>query len=276
MNDFDQSRQISQNRRGVCRPLLFRRHRIVAASLAAAALAWAASCLPGSKAKAPATDLDAEIVLDLAIAFHDPEGRWGSGSFAFTIEETRPDGTSQRSHLELANGERRFELQTERGGRRLALHVDGDEVSVLADGGAVVSGAEPEGLDLSAAQILRLRDHYLYLYGLPMKLRDPGTLLDPLARRTTFRGGDALELRVSYDPEVGSDRWTFLVDPLHYSLLAGRVEHAAEADDGEIIVFDGLVEVDGLRLPRTRRRTTNRDRRDLGTDTILVAGGQDG
>lgn len=241
--------------------------------LVASAAVWSASCRPASPPTGarggPDGGLDAEIVLDLAIAFHDPEGLWGSGTFAFTIEEIRPGRAPSRSRLELANGERRFELETETGGRRLVLRVDGDDVTVRSDGEPVIDAAVLESLDATASEVRQLRDRYLFIYGLPMKLRDPGTLLASVARRTTFRGRGALELRVSYEPDVGSDRWSFFVDPLDYSLLGGRVEHAVRTVDDETIVFDGLVEIDGLRLPRTRRRTASLDGGELGTETIV-------
>lgn len=246
-----------------------RRAELVASLLL---LPWVPSC-GGPASPDPAdAELDAGIVLDLSVAFHDPEGLWPSGVFDFAFEESRPEGgqtTVRRNRILLRNAESYFELETERDGRQVEVRVEGERATVLA-GGEPLEPAAAKSLGLGPDRARRLRDYYLFLFGIPMKLRDPGTRLDPDASRGTFGGRDVLELRVTYDPEVGSDVWTFLVDPLDYALVGCRFDHAPGADDGETIELEGLAAVDGLRLPRVRHWKTNRDGRYLGTDTILV------
>lgn len=237
------------------------------AGAAALALLVALACAPRAS---DGDGLDAGIVLGLAIGFHDPEGRWASGRFAFAVEESSADGTMRRSRLRIDNGERRFELHTERAGRQVEVRVDGDEVVVLADGVLVTDRRTAAALGLDPERAHGLRDTYLYMYGLPMKLHDPGTRLDPVARRTRFEGRDVLELVVTYDPEVGSDAWTFYVDPVDYSLAGCRVERGAGDQPDETLVFEGLAEIEGLRLPRVRHRRASEDGRPLGVDAIVV------
>ena len=105
---------------------------------------------------------------------------------------------------------------------------------------------------------------------MPMKLRDPGTRLDPAVKRTELDGRAVLALRVTYAPEVGGDTWYFYVDPRTFALAGCRFYHDESANDGEYIVFEG--EVEGprrLRLPKLRRWHMNRDGEYIAVDEVL-------
>ena len=64
-----------------------------------------------------------------------------------------------------------------------------------------------------------MKDYYTYLYGLPMKLKDPGTIVDPKVTKKRFKGKRYLVLKVSYDQEVGKDTWYFYFDQSTLSAL---------------------------------------------------------
>ena len=220
--------------------------------------------------------LDAQRILDLAIDFHDPSGSWSTGTFPLTIESTRPDQDPRFTRLLLANGEQRFELEMERDGHHVENVVWRDEQGVervanRVDGSAQISAELIDTLRLSDEAVLRRRNYHLYLYGLPMKLRDPGTRIEELATREEFEGRDGWAVRVTYDPEVGSDTWIFYFDPEDWQLFGYRFYHDETAGDGEYIVLEGLADVGGLRLPRERTWYTHQGDRLLGTDTIVEA-----
>jgi hypothetical protein len=75
-------------------------------------------------------------------------------------------------------------------------------------------------------------------------------------------------LRVTYDPEVGTDTWTFYFRPDTAELIGCRFTRADPSRPGEYLVFDGMAEADGLRLPKRRRWYMNDDDRHLGDDII--------
>jgi hypothetical protein len=128
-----------------------------------------------------------------------------------------------------------------------------------------------DSLRLGHDQVRRTRNYYTYLYGLPMKLRDPGTIVDDAVERTEFNGREAFALRVSYDPNVGSDVWIFYADPHSFEMFGYRFFHDELAGDGEYIVLEDLVDVGPLRLPKRRTWYTNQEDELLGTDTISDA-----
>lgn len=74
-----------------------------------------------------------------------------------------------------------------------------------------------------------------------MKLRDPGTRLDPTVRRTTFNERQVPVLRVTYAEEVGKDIWYFYVDPETWALTGCRFFHDESKNDGEYIAYEGEI-----------------------------------
>jgi hypothetical protein len=118
--------------------------------------------------------LAAEGLLHRSIAYHDPDGRWERGAFEITDVSSRVDGTGRRTVLRFDNARGRFEMEQVVDGRVLKIVVENDAVvEVRLDGRAELSAEEIDRFRLSPAQVLTTRNFYLYLYGLPMKLKDP-------------------------------------------------------------------------------------------------------
>ena len=154
-------------------------------------------------------------------------------------------------------------------GRALRIVVENDKIEVRLDGRTALSGDELERYQLAPAQVLKRRNFYLYLYGLPMKLKDPGTRLDPKAKETEFQGRGVYELRVTYDEKVGSDTWYFYLDRRTCALVGTRFYHDESAGDGEYSVLSEDVSGQGLRLPRVRKWYKNQGDELFITHTIL-------
>jgi len=217
--------------------------------------------------------LAAEELLNRSIVYHDPDGRWERGTFEITDQSSRLDGTGRRTVLRFDNARSRFEIEQVVDGRDLKIAMENDAVvEVRLDGRAELSPEEIDRYRLSPAQVLATRNFYLYLYGLPMKLKDPGTRLDPEAKETVFQGRPAYELRVTYDESVGSDTWYFYLDRETYALVGHRFYHDESAGDGEYTVLSEEVSGEGLRLPRVRKWYRNQGDEFFITHTILSIG----
>jgi hypothetical protein len=78
-------------------------------------------------------------------------------------------------------------------------------------------------------------------------------------------------LKVTYDPEKGSDTWYFYFDPKTYALAAYQFYHDPAKNDGEYILLEGEAEVGSMRLPKRRSWFTNKEDRFLGTDLLREA-----
>lgn len=213
--------------------------------------------------------ISASDLLNLAIRYHDPSGEWASFAHALAFEERRPGGVARETRVGLDVPAGRFVYEIEDEGTRITKSVDDDDCTVAVDGSSRVTDAEVERYGLECASILRSRNYYLYLWGLPMKVRDPGTLVDPEVRMTTFLDDEVLALRVTYEASVGSDTWYFYFEPDTYRMTGYRFYHDEGANDGEYIVLDGEYRLGSMLIPRSRSWYTNAEGRFLGEDVLM-------
>jgi len=217
----------------------------------------------------------AEALLARSIAYYDPGGVWGERVVEVTVRSELSDElaarrgvstTVRRAVIDPIAG--RFTVSYEQEGADVRVQVVSDEATVTVGGRSDLSAEELERYGAAPPRPLVLRNYMSYLYGLPMKLRDAGTYLDPEAERTTFQGRDVWALRVTYDEAVGSDTWYFYLDPETAALVGYRFYHDEAAGDGEYIVLEEMAEDGGLRLPKVRRWYTNQGDTYLATDTL--------
>jgi hypothetical protein len=211
----------------------------------------------------------AAALMEQAIAFHDPDGLWPRGVFQLQVEETRPDGPSRLTTLLFDSPGGRFEIATQRNDAQIDGVLTEDGCELRLDGSTQFSDEEREKYRLTCERLEWLRNYYAYLWGLPMKLHDNGTLLDPNVLETTYQDRSVDAVRVTYDPQVGSDVWYFYLDTETHALVGYRFFHDEAKGDGEYITLEGEVEVGGLRLPRARAWYTNAEDRYLGTDILV-------
>jgi hypothetical protein len=226
----------------------------------------------------PAAEPTAEEVLERMLAYHDPEDAWSKKPLEITAElrygeriaKSRGyDGRTDRVRVDNAAG--RFEYHADKGGDRIEIVGEGDRFSARLNGSSKISAADRNEHRLNPEQLPTWRDYFTYIYGLPMKLRDPGTRLDPDVARTTFNEREVLSLRVTYAEEVGKDIWYFYVDPENWALTGCRFFHDESKNDGEYIVYEGEIEgPHGMRLPKLRHWYTNRDGEFLATDDVVA------
>ena len=122
---------------------------------------------------------------------------------------------------------------------------------------------------LSCDQAKRTRDYYTYLYGLPMKLKDPGTIIEPKTEKRTFKGNEYWVVKVNYEKEVGKDTWYFYFNPKSFALEVYQFFHDESKNDGEYILLTEEQVVDGIIMPKNRAWYYNEKDKYLGTDFLF-------
>ena len=215
-----------------------------------------------------AQELSPDELLSRSIAFHDPDGLWQSSKLEFVIEMESPEIASRTSKVTLDNEKGEFQLSMINGGRVYEFMVNAlDSCEVKVDYQAPTE-FERDSLGLNADRGRRWRDYYGYLYGLPMKLKDPGTVIDPAVINTTFQGEEVLALKVTYEEAVGEDTWYFYFSPETYAMVGYRFYHDESINDGEYITLSGIEVDKGLRIPKDRAWYTNKENKLLGVDVM--------
>lgn len=222
---------------------------------------------PGDQAD-PADASPAELLLGRTIAFHDPSGAWSGFEGTLRFEEIRPGGDVRDVHVTLDVPNAGMVHRGQLDGRDVVREVGPDGCNVTV-AGRVPTQAEAADLNLTCDRLERTRNYYHFLWGLPMKLRDPGTNLDPEVTRTSFQDMEVDQVRVTYDPEVGGDTWYFYFDTTTARMVGYRFYHDEALNDGEYITLEGEHEAGGMRIPANRRWFVNADDRFLGEDRLI-------
>ncbi len=215
-----------------------------------------------------AQSLSAEEVLQKAIAFHDPNGNWESLNTTFKVVMETPDRPLRTSTIAVDFPQQEFTLDVEQDGNSYSYIINKDSCEITLNGSNDISEEEAEKFRLNCERGNFMKDYYTYLYGLPMKLNDPGTHLDPNVQNKTFKGKKYLTLKVTYEAEVGTDTWYFYFDPTTYAMEVYQFYHEESKNDGEYILLNGLEEINGIKMPKTRAWYLNKDNKYLGTDTL--------
>jgi len=216
-----------------------------------------------------AQSLSAEEVLEKAIAFHDPNGNWENMKTSFKVVMETPDRPKRTSIISVDFPKQEFILDVEQDGNSYSYKLKKDACTITFNGSQEFSKAQAEEFRLNCERGNTMKDYYTYLYGLPMKLTDPGTNLDPKVHHKTFKGKKYVVLKVTYDAEVGKDIWYFYFDPTTYAMEVYQFYHDESKNDGEYILLEGLEEINGIQMPKTRAWFMNKDDKYLGTDTLF-------
>lgn len=213
--------------------------------------------------------LAAKEVLDKSIAYHDPNGHWDREEVKLSLYEQRPGADYRLTHLTIHQPTETFIMDQQRGPNHIYRKLSADGCSSGYNGNRNLTEEEKAQYRLRCSDHETYANYYQYLWGLPMKLRDPGTIIAPAVWRETIDGKEYLKIQVTYDPEVGGDIWYFYFDPDTYALSAYRFYHDESANDGEYILLEGEETHSGIRFPAKRSWYINADHRFLGYDQLL-------
>jgi hypothetical protein len=208
-------------------------------------------------------------LLDKSIAFHDPQNLWGNQKLGFSLLETRPNGPDRKSFVLMNDLKGYFELKQKRNNHEIVYAIQNEEVDVLFDGSGNFSETLRDSFNLTSERGHLLKNYYSYLWGLPMKLKDPGTYVLEKIEETTFLNKAVFALKVTYAPKVGKDIWYFYFDKNDYHLAGYRFYHDEEKNDGEYITLSGIETVNGIKLPKERKWYTHKEGKYLGADILM-------
>jgi len=218
---------------------------------------------PHSYAEEPPT---AGKVIAATIRYHDPNDRWFSSANRLVIEQTRPGGHSVKQvTFTLFPAKERFRIAFAQDGYEVSGEFDGTDCST--DPTTLSEEEKGRFRDFDCDQVRWLHRYYGYLFNAPMNLRDEGGSVDPAVVPESFEGQDAHRVTIRY----GDDQpvWEYFIDTTTQALLGCRFSSGGKREDGELIVYDGEVESDGVRLPKKRSWYLHADGTLIGIDTIV-------
>ncbi len=211
--------------------------------------------------------LSGDQLLEKSIQFHDPNGNWSTFKGAFLVTMKTPKSSPRKSYIEIDLPQEHFLVKAIKDGVITQYTVDKGICRIAVNGNTTPSEALLKKHKLSCERANLYKNYYTYLYGLPMKLKDEGTIIHQKTTIKTFKGKEYLVLKVSYTKEVGNDTWYFYFDPKTYAMEAYQF-FKEQKERGEYILLTGLETIHDIKMPKERAWYYNKDDGYLGTDVL--------
>ncbi len=218
-------------------------------------------------------ELTSEQILNNSISYHDPNNEWNTFNSTFHITMETPDSPNRESDITINNPESAFYLKVVKDTTMIEYKVRGDNCNIAFNRSAQFTEEEAKANNLNCDRAKMYKNYYSYLYGLPMKLKDPGTHISETVERKSFKGKEYLVLKVTYDESVGSDNWYIYLNPETYAMevyqFFKKDENGNQKDDsGEYILLTEEMVVNFIKMPKNRAWYYNKDDKYLGTDIL--------
>lgn len=218
-----------------------------------------------------AQEISGPELLDKSIRFHDPKGIWKifSGTFHVTMET--PKNPNRDSHISIDLPNQYFSVKATRGKNTTEYTLDKGKCMIRFNGDSNPNDSIKKKHRLSCDRAKLYKNYYTYLYGLPMKLKDSGTIIHQKVTRKKFKGKTYVVLKATYEKEVGKDTWYFYFDPKTYAMEVYQFYHDQSKNDGEYILLSGMEEINNIKMPKKRAWYMNKDDKYLGTDILKAS-----
>lgn len=215
-------------------------------------------------------EITGDELLEKAINFHDPNGNWSTFSGEFFVTMETPKRSPRKSRIRINLPEQYFFLKAVRDTIITEYAVHKTDYSFAINGNTNPSEAQKKKYSLNCERAKFMKNYYTYLHGLPMKLKDNGTIIDQKVVKKTFKGKDYLVLKATYSKEIGKDTWYFYFDPETYAMQVYQFFKDETKNDGEYILLSNLETVNNIKMPKARAWYFNKDNTYLGTDFLSI------
>ncbi len=218
-----------------------------------------------------AQDISGTELLRRSISFHDPNENWKSFEGTLLIEMETPNSSLRSTLVAIDLLGNYFKTTVKKDNYTIESELDNGECNLKWNGQTTIPEKIKDSLRISCERAKMMKDYYTYLYGLPMKLSDPGTIIENKVTKKSFKGKEYLVLKAGYEKEVGSDIWYFYFDPKTYAMEVYQFFHDEAKNDGEYILLSDRITLNGIKIPKIRAWYYNKDDRYLGTDILRRA-----
>lgn len=207
-------------------------------------------------------------LLEKAIQYHDPNGNWETFKGTLFITMEIPKKVSRESEITIDLENQYFYVKATSGKNTTEYSIDKGHIQIGFNGEKNLSETVLKKNKLSKNRATMYQNYYTYLYGLPMKLKDEGTIINHKVEQKKFKGKDYLVLKATYKKDVGKDTWYFYFNPTTYAMEIYQFFHDETKNDGEYILLTEEETVNGIKMPKNRTWYMNKDDKLLGTDIL--------
>ena len=216
--------------------------------------------------------LTGEELLERAIKFHDPNNNWPTFNGTLYVTMETPKSSPRKSKIIIDLPKEYFRVRAKRDSISNIYELDKSKCNTRTIGLEYKKKLTKEEwkkkMDDDCKKAHLYKNYYTYLYGLPMKLKDEGTVIHQKVARKNFKGKEYLVLKVTYKKEVGKDTWYFYFDPTMYAMEVYQFFKDESKNDGEYILLSELETINDIKMPKIRAWYYNKNDGYLGTDIL--------
>ena len=217
--------------------------------------------------------ITANDVLEKSIAYHDPSNGWASFKGEFNVVMQTPNSSDRSTSISIDLPSASFLAIAKQDSSVVSYIINNGKCVVSAKDSVRIANLKTKPKRSHCETTTLYKDYYTYLYGLPMKLKDPGTHIDPEVTTKTFKDKEYLVIKASYDEAVGTDVWYFYFDPVTYAMEVYQFyktdeDGTVKPDSGEYILLTEESVVNNIKMPKVRAWYYNKDDGYLGTDIL--------
>ena len=214
-------------------------------------------------------ELSGNELLDKAISYHDSNGNWSSFNGELRVTMESPEKSTRLTEIKINLPIEYFYSKASRDNDTTEFILEKENCEILYNGSTSFSEEIAKEKQLNCERAKMYKNYYTYLYGLPIKLKDPGTIIQEKIERKTFHGKEYLVLKVTYKEVVGKDTWYFYFDPETFAMEVYQFFHDESKNDGEYILLTEEETINGIKMPKNRAWYTNKEEKHLGTDVLM-------
>ena len=220
--------------------------------------------------KTVSQEFNGNDLLKKSISYHDPNSKWNSFDGNFIVTSESPKRSIRKSIISLNNSESFFGIEIQQDKNIITSILDNNDCSIMFNGKFNFSNEIKDKYRLDCERVKYLKNYYTYLYGLPMKLNDPGTIIEPNVEEIIIDGNEYWVLKATYEESVGRDTWYFFFDKQTFALKRYQFFHDESKNDGEYILLNDEILVEGIKMPKNRSWYFNSNDQFLATDRLSV------
>jgi len=214
-------------------------------------------------------ELTGSQLLDKAIAYHDPNGNWNTFNGTFNVTMETPGKSNRETKISINLPEEYFYSKAIRDTLTTEFILEKDKCKIRLNGSEDFSEELAKKHRLSCERAVMYKNYYTYLYGLPMKLKDPSTIINEKIEHKKFKGTEYLVLKATYEEGIGNDIWYFYFNPKTFAMEVYQFFHEEDKNDGEYILLTNEEIINGIKMPKSRAWYTNKKNQFLGTDILM-------
>lgn len=193
----------------------------------------------------------AQLLVDKSIKFHDPKSNWNKLKADLTINSIvdrtgEIDSSSRQIYFNLDKNI--FDMNVVQKGENTRLYMDSEKCFGEVVGGNFTA-AQLKEKNLTCERAKMFNSYFRYLVGLPMKLKDPGTIIHEEVAQKHYKNVEYDVVTVTYDPTVGTYTWLFYFDKNSAELVLTEFSKDGTFMNGETIELNNKVKYQKMLLP---------------------------